>query len=99
MADSTTDANKRQKLEGGDVNQKFSDFEVCKVLGDYAKTKTLFLHGKLGGEDAVVLLDKKPFNAGEAGEIVSQRSHFIETLNNDIYSTYEVQPPPELNGL
>lgn len=78
----------------------FEGFKIDKVLNDNPQNKILFLQGQFDGSEdkAVVLLEKTPFCADRASQLLSDETNLKETLQNDIYHTYDVYPDPKLNG-
>ncbi|XP_064633045.1 m7GpppX diphosphatase-like [Lineus longissimus] len=102
-------AQKKIKLDDsnavGDCDKSalstFQGFQVTNVLNDKPNEKVVFLHGRFKGsdEDAVVILEKTAFNKGSLGDVLSEDTRLNQTLHNDIYSTYEGFPKPELNAI
>ncbi|XP_069141596.1 m7GpppX diphosphatase-like [Argopecten irradians] len=92
---------KKPKLQDDDESNQQKDnlgnIEIVEVLNDNSREKCLFLHTKISGEDAVVLLEKTPFDTKTIDQLVSANTTLKETLKNDIYSTYEAQIPRHLN--
>ncbi|KAK3103331.1 hypothetical protein FSP39_018548 [Pinctada imbricata] len=79
--------------------QSFRGFQTVKVLRESNANKCLFLHGKLNGQDAVVLLEKSPFDKEKVDELMNENTSLVETLKNDIYSTYTAFPEKSLNAV
>ncbi|XP_026186263.1 m7GpppX diphosphatase [Mastacembelus armatus] len=75
-----------------------SDFQISAVLSDSAREKSIFIHGKLADQEAVVILEKTPIREDTLGEIFSG-SRLTLDLRNDIYSTYRLQAPPHINEI
>ncbi|XP_005378567.1 PREDICTED: m7GpppX diphosphatase [Chinchilla lanigera] len=82
----------------------FSGFRVQKVLRESARDKIIFLHGKVNedsglgdGEDAVVILEKTPFQVEQVGQLLSGSPELQLQFSNDIYSTYHLFPPRQLS--
>ena len=75
-------------------------FKLVKILSESIDRKTMFLHGQFEGSDdqAVVLLEKKPFNEQTLSSVTSSDTSLTLDLHNDVYGTYEGFPKPELNG-
>ncbi|CAL8264149.1 unnamed protein product [Lota lota] len=73
-----------------------SGFKTTTVLKDSALEKTIFLHGKLDDQEAVVILQKTPIREDTVAEMFSGSRLKLE-MRNDIYSTYHLQPPAHLN--
>ncbi|KAJ3588102.1 hypothetical protein NHX12_011697 [Muraenolepis orangiensis] len=73
-------------------------FKTTTVLKDSAREKAIFLHGKLDGQEAVVILQKTPITEDTVAEMLSDGSSRLTLeMRNDIYSTYQLQPPAHLN--
>ncbi|XP_028931606.1 m7GpppX diphosphatase [Ornithorhynchus anatinus] len=82
----------------------FTGFRLQKVLRESAREKTLFLHGKVNessgdGQDAVVILEKTPFQVGQVAQLLAGSPELQLQLSNDIYSNYHLAPPPQLSGV
>ncbi|XP_071783258.1 m7GpppX diphosphatase [Centroberyx gerrardi] len=75
-----------------------SDFKTTTVLRDSAREKNIFIHGKLGEQEAVVILEKTPIREDILAEMFSGSRLKLE-MKNDIYSTYQLQPPAHLNEI
>ncbi|XP_033746373.1 m7GpppX diphosphatase-like [Pecten maximus] len=94
---------KKRKLhdeeESDDKFNNLGNIEIVEVLNDNSREKCLFLHTKISGEDAVVLMEKTPFDRNTMTQLVSEDTTLKETLKNDIYSTYEAQLPHHLNAV
>lgn len=89
--------------EPGEGNGAASDFllsgfEKIEVLRDSAREKNIFIHGKIAGQEAVVILEKTPIREETLPEIFKDSRLELE-MKNDIYSTYKLQPPPHLNEI
>lgn len=54
-------------------------------------------HHQLADQEAVVILEKTPIREDTLAEIFSGSSLMLE-MKNDIYSTYRLRAPPQLNG-
>ncbi|XP_053547150.1 m7GpppX diphosphatase [Bombina bombina] len=78
-------------------------FSLQAVLRESARDKTVFLHGTVtndGSEesrDAVVILEKTPFQVDTVSSLLGSQSEMKLQFVNDIYSVYHLNPPPELN--
>ncbi|XP_077588828.1 m7GpppX diphosphatase [Stigmatopora nigra] len=75
-----------------------SGFQTITVLSDSAREKTIFVHGKLADENAVVILEKTPITEDNLSEIFTSSTLELD-LKNDIYSTYRLQASPHLNEI
>ncbi|ELK09768.1 Scavenger mRNA-decapping enzyme DcpS [Pteropus alecto] len=87
------------------VRFPFSGFRVKKVLRESARDKILFLHGKVNessgdgdGEDAIVILEKTPFQVDHVTQLLMGSPELQLQFSNDIYSTYHMFPPRQLSG-
>ncbi|XP_060106424.1 m7GpppX diphosphatase [Heteronotia binoei] len=81
-----------------------ADLSVRKVLRESARDKTIFLHGQVNsasgdGTDAVVILEKTPFQKESISELLKKHTELQLQMSNDIYSTYHLYLPPELNEI
>ncbi|KAG7249840.1 hypothetical protein CRUP_035509, partial [Coryphaenoides rupestris] len=83
------------EAEYGEKNV-LSGFKTTAVLKESTLEKTIFLHGKLDDQEAVVILQKTPISEGSVAEMFSGGRLKLE-MRNDIYSTYHLQPPAHLN--
>ncbi|KAJ8342503.1 hypothetical protein SKAU_G00324310 [Synaphobranchus kaupii] len=89
--------------EPGDDNGSASEsllsgFKTIAVLRDSAREKNIFIHGKIDDQEAVVILEKTPIREESLPEIFKDSRLKLE-MKNDIYSTYQLQPPPHLNEI
>ncbi|XP_049441797.1 m7GpppX diphosphatase [Epinephelus fuscoguttatus] len=87
----------------GDVKEReseniLSEFTTTSVLSDSAREKNIFIHGKLADQEAVVILEKTPIREDTLAELFSGSKLKLE-MRNDIYSTYWLQAPPQLNEI
>ncbi|KAL2807533.1 m7GpppX diphosphatase isoform 2 [Daubentonia madagascariensis] len=88
------------------VRLPFSGFRVQKVLRESARDKIIFLHGKVNeasgdgdGEDAIVILEKTPFQVEQVAQLLTGSPELHLQFSNDIYSTYHLFPPRQLNDV
>ncbi|XP_059040565.1 m7GpppX diphosphatase [Mustela lutreola] len=90
------------------VRLPFSGFRVKKVLRESARDKIIFLHGKVNetsgdgdgdGEDAVVILEKTPFQVEQVAQLLKGNPELQLQFSNDIYSTYHLFPPRQLSDV
>jgi len=81
------------------VLSNFEGFLVQKVISENSRSKTAVIHGTLDGQDAVVLLEKKPFDASHVTNYFTEKTALNNTLKNDIYGTYDAFPPQVENGM
>lgn len=96
----TSDYNqKKRKLSNLNENisqtQKnaFENMRVVKILREDVRNKLVTILGRFADaeEDAVLLLEKKPFDKNSIAEtLTASDSTTVETLKNDIYSTHDV---------
>ncbi|XP_003795938.1 m7GpppX diphosphatase [Otolemur garnettii] len=84
----------------------FSGFRVQKVLRESARDKIIFLHGKVNessgdedGEDAIVILEKTPFQVEQVAQLLTGSPELHLQFSNDIYSTYHLFPPRQLSDI
>ncbi|XP_066495609.1 m7GpppX diphosphatase isoform X2 [Tiliqua scincoides] len=92
--------------QGSDTAPGFplSEMSVRRVLRESARDKTVFLHGQVNsasgdGTDAVVILEKTPFQEENISELLKKHTKLQLQMTNDIYSTYRLYLPPELNEI
>uniref|UniRef100_A0A6J0V679 m7GpppX diphosphatase n=1 Tax=Pogona vitticeps TaxID=103695 RepID=A0A6J0V679_9SAUR len=81
-----------------------AELSVRRVLRESARDKTIFLHGQVkgasgDGSDAVVILEKTPFQEENVAELLTKYTKLQLQMSNDIYSTYRLFLPPELNEI
>ena len=76
----------------------FKDFSVQKVLSRNVMQKRVTVHAKFAEEDAVVMLEKTPFDLDHMGRYFTQETSLTNTLKNDVYGTYQAYPPQVENG-
>ncbi|XP_030001745.1 m7GpppX diphosphatase [Sphaeramia orbicularis] len=95
-------ADNESKNGGGQTEESpenvLSGFQTSAVLSDSARDKSIFLHGQLAGQEAVMILEKTPIREDSLAELLSGSKLNLE-MRNDIYSTYRLQPPPHLNEI
>nr|DBA16621.1 TPA: hypothetical protein GDO54_003999 [Pyxicephalus adspersus] len=85
-----------------EVENPLPGFRLSAVLRESARDKTIFLHGQVSGddeakEDAVVILERAPFQAESVSDLLGKNPPMTLQLKNDIYGVYHLSPPPELN--
>ncbi|XP_064424820.1 m7GpppX diphosphatase isoform X2 [Latimeria chalumnae] len=51
------------------------------------------------GKDAVIILEKTPFQVENLPELLNKNTDLNLQISNDIYSTYHLYPPPLLNDI
>ncbi|XP_072307881.1 m7GpppX diphosphatase [Eucyclogobius newberryi] len=73
-------------------------FETSAVLSESAREKNIFVHGKMWGQDAVVILEKTPIQRDVLSQMFSESSLKLQ-MKNDIYSTFQLQAPAHLNEI
>ncbi|XP_037116954.1 m7GpppX diphosphatase [Syngnathus acus] len=86
--------------ENGRESEKnvLSGFQTTTVLSDSAREKTIFVHGKLADQNAVVILEKTPIREDSLSEIFAASTLELD-MRNDIYCTYRLRSPPHLNEM
>ncbi|XP_001372367.1 m7GpppX diphosphatase isoform X1 [Monodelphis domestica] len=84
----------------------FSGFRLQKVLKESSRDKIIFLHGKVNetsgdgdGDDAVVILEKTPFQVDQVAQLLLGSPELQLQFSNDIYSTYNLFPPRPLSDV
>nr|XP_056716278.1 m7GpppX diphosphatase [Euleptes europaea] len=112
MAESPVLKKKREEGENGAAESQkegaaaagfpLADLSVRRVLRESARDKTIFLHGQVksasgDGTDAVVILEKTPFQEDNISQLLKKYTKLQLQMSNDIYSTYHLYLPPELN--
>lgn len=50
------------------------------------------------GEDAIVILEKTPFQVEQVAKLLTGSPELQLQFSNDIYSTYHLFPPRQLSG-
>ncbi|XP_061644408.1 m7GpppX diphosphatase [Phyllopteryx taeniolatus] len=94
-----TDHENSQGENGKESEENvLSGFQTTTVLSDSTREKTIFVHGKLDNQNAVVILEKTPITEDALAEIFTASTLKLD-MRNDIYSTYRLQAPPHLNEL
>ena len=88
------------KKDDDDESGMFNLFRIVRILNENPQQKTIYVHGKFDGQDgeALVILEKSPFNEGILQKLFEDGTQVKLTLNNDIYKTFEMYTKPELNG-
>ncbi|XP_063799751.1 m7GpppX diphosphatase [Pseudophryne corroboree] len=79
-----------------------SGFRLQTVLRESARDKSIFLHGQVTSdgqdtEDAVVILERAPFHVDAISPLLGNNPELKLQLKNDIYSVYQLTPPPALS--
>ncbi|XP_069568281.1 m7GpppX diphosphatase [Brachyistius frenatus] len=92
------DENGRGAEQESGCENILSGFKTSKVLSDSAREKNIFIHGKIADQDAVVILEKTPIREDSLAELLSGSTLKLE-MRNDIYCTYRLQAPPQLNEI
>ncbi|XP_077465430.1 m7GpppX diphosphatase-like [Stigmatopora argus] len=92
--------HEKDRGENGNKSEKtvLSGFQTITVLSDSAREKTIFVHGKLADQNAVVILEKTPITEDALSEMFTSSTLELD-LRNDIYSTYRLQASPHLNEI
>ncbi|XP_036451507.1 m7GpppX diphosphatase [Colossoma macropomum] len=83
---------------GPAVLSPVSGFKTERVLRDSAREKTVFVHGKMDEQEAVIILEKTPIRQDTLEDMLKASTLKLE-MKNDIYSTYQLQAPPHLNEI
>ena len=98
---------KKRKLNDGEskaagsppILSDLNGFSIQKTLSQNLMQKRVTIHAKVGEDDAVVMLEKTPFDQVHMEKYLSAETTLKNTLKNDIYGTYEAFPPPVENGI
>uniref|UniRef100_A0A8C8BHT6 m7GpppX diphosphatase n=1 Tax=Otus sunia TaxID=257818 RepID=A0A8C8BHT6_9STRI len=113
MAEAPRPKRKREEEEdgaaahdGAAATEPFplAELRLRRVLRESARDKAVFLHGEVTGPsgegtDAVVILEKTPFQEEKVLELLKKHTKLELQMRNDIYSTYHLYPPPELSEI
>lgn len=98
----TPNKKSKEETEGEGHQQKFKDlsgFKLKGVLSNSADTKRLTVQGTFpDGQQAVVILDKKPFTEENFEELFSGESKLEQIFQNDIYGNYDCLPGVKAAG-
>ncbi|KAL0994585.1 hypothetical protein UPYG_G00124460 [Umbra pygmaea] len=73
-------------------------FKTTTVLRESAREKNMFIHGKLNDQEAVIIMEKTPIREDTLLELFNCSRLKLE-MSNDIYRTYQLQPPAHLNEI
>ncbi|KAM9456231.1 m7GpppX diphosphatase [Clarias gariepinus] len=88
----------RSDEEESAADRSVSGFEVIRILRESAREKNIFVQGKLDDQDAVIILEKTPITQDILTRMLKNSTQKLEA-SNDIYSTYQLEPPPDLNAI
>ncbi|XP_074751088.1 m7GpppX diphosphatase isoform X1 [Strix uralensis] len=112
MAEAPRSKRKREEEDGAAAHDgaaatdpfPLAELRLRRVLRESARDKAVFLHGEVtgpsgDGTDAVVILEKTPFQEEKVSELLKKHTKLELQMRNDIYSTYHLYPPPELNEI
>ncbi|KAJ6656068.1 hypothetical protein lerEdw1_004474, partial [Lerista edwardsae] len=95
MADSVSVKRKREEADGE------NGVNVAEQAGSTATSfplSEMSVNNASGdGTDAVVILEKTPFQEENISELLKKHTKLQLQMSNDIYSTYRLYLPPELN--
>ncbi|XP_072514859.1 m7GpppX diphosphatase [Salminus brasiliensis] len=102
-ADSSTEAGGDDGDDGGAnggpaLHSPVSGFKTERVLRESAREKTMFIHGKMDDQEAVVILEKTPIRQDTLAELLKTSTLNLE-MKNDIYCTYHLHAPAHLNEI
>ncbi|XP_068180975.1 m7GpppX diphosphatase-like isoform X2 [Antennarius striatus] len=81
-----------------ETNSVLCGFQICKVLRHSEREKSIYVHGQIKGQDALVILEKNPIQTNSVEELLSGSKVKLK-MKNDIYSTYQLQAPPHLSDI
>lgn len=69
------------------------------ILADSPVNKSVFVKARNDkGEDVVLIMDKKPFDLVLMPKFFTPTCLMRLSVQNDIYGSYEIHPPVDLNG-
>ncbi|XP_071449664.1 m7GpppX diphosphatase [Hetaerina americana] len=104
MGDENSSVQGNPSVEIVSINstlKDFSDFEQTRILSENTQAKAITLLGSFRGKqgEAIVLLQKSCFIHDHLPKFLTGDTLLNKQFDNDIYGTYDCQPPPELNGI
>ncbi len=87
-------------MEEGDCIHDLSNFVVTRVLSENSQRKQIFIEGKFKDSKSIsiLILEKKAFTEENVKLLCNDKSVFKKQFVNDVYFSYELFPPVELNG-
>lgn len=106
-ANETKPLTKKPKLdedaeskENGDDLVDLSAFRTDRILSCDSRNKTLVALGSFAdpSQRALVILEKKPFDADGFDKLCSEDTTFKKVFRNDVYGNYDCFLTPCLNG-
>ncbi|KAI5624523.1 m7GpppX diphosphatase [Silurus asotus] len=83
--------------DGPPAKKSVSHFKLEGILRESAREKSIFVQGKLDEQEAIIILEKTPITQAVVPELLLSTQ--VLEMKNDIYSTYHLQPPPNLNEI
>ncbi|XP_076135907.1 m7GpppX diphosphatase [Alosa pseudoharengus] len=98
---------KKQKIETqtdtnngkGSAHQNvLAKFLIKSVLRDSTREKTIFIHGEVEDQEAIVIMEKTPIGHDSLREMLKDSTLELK-MKNDIYSTYQLIPPAHLSDM
>ena len=91
-----------QESTNVDTNHKrlVKHFQITEVLNQNAQVKSIVLRGRYSDkpDDAVLILEKTPFSVDSVKEVFCEETGVEVILQNDIYNSMKIFPPPFCNG-
>nr|AAP47149.1 histidine triad protein member 5 [Danio rerio] len=90
--------NEKRNADEQSTDNPVVDFQLTRILRDNPREKSIFIHGKVKDQDAVVILEKSPFRQDSLPELLKTSQLKLE-MQNDVYSTYQLHAPPQLNEI
>lgn len=93
---------KKQKVLDKEIEDlvDLSSFKADRILSCDSRSKTITAVGTLQGpgERAIVVLEKKAFDADKFEELSTHDTTFKKVFRNDVYGNYDCFIPKELNS-
>lgn len=94
---------KRQKTDknsgdGSAHENILANFQIKTVLRDSTREKTIFVHGEVDDQDAIVIMEKTPIGHDTLSEMLKDSTLEMK-MKNDIYTTYQLIPPAHLGDI
>ncbi|XP_075905932.1 m7GpppX diphosphatase-like isoform X2 [Nelusetta ayraudi] len=84
--------------EAPEAENILSAVTATKVLKDSAREKSIFIHGKLGDQEAVVIMESTPITEDTLGELFAKSKLRLES-EGKVGTIYRLQAPPHLNAI
>ena len=86
--------------QSDETTSLFDEFVTEEILSEYSERKMACVLGKLKDKsgEAVVILEKMPFNSADISSILHQNTAALNTMDNDVYKNYYLYPSTKCNG-